>query len=65
MTYDLSRRALNKLGRDARFENDIRHYNFRFWAANKVNSELLQYQISGTISLFDGVVVIFGLIRSG
>lgn len=29
MTYELSRQALRELGRDARFENDIRHYNFR------------------------------------
>ncbi|CAG8005703.1 unnamed protein product [Penicillium nalgiovense] len=37
MTYESSRRALQELGRDARFENDIGHYNFRRWAANEVN----------------------------
>ena len=39
MTYESSRRALQELGRDARFENDIGHYNFRRWAANEVNRE--------------------------
>lgn len=29
MTYILSRQALRELGRDARFEDDIGHYNFR------------------------------------
>ena len=42
MTYESSRRALKELGRDARFEDDIGHYNFRRWAANEVNHELLQ-----------------------
>ncbi|KAI3287650.1 hypothetical protein DTO002I6_7616 [Penicillium roqueforti] len=37
MTYESSRRALHELGRDARFENDIGHYNFRRWVANEVN----------------------------
>jgi hypothetical protein len=40
MTYDSSRQALNELGRDARFEDDIGHYNFRRWTANEVNSML-------------------------
>jgi hypothetical protein len=47
MTYESSRRALKELGRDARFEDDIGHYNFRRWAANEVNRESLQCQISG------------------
>ncbi|KAL4861156.1 hypothetical protein BDV12DRAFT_208310 [Aspergillus spectabilis] len=29
MTYDSSRQALQELGRDARFEDDIGHYNYR------------------------------------
>ncbi|KAF7164504.1 hypothetical protein CNMCM6106_001022 [Aspergillus hiratsukae] len=37
MTYDSSRQALNELGRDARFEDDIGHYNYRRWTANEVN----------------------------
>ncbi|KAJ5182143.1 hypothetical protein N7449_012290, partial [Penicillium cf. viridicatum] len=42
MTYESSRRALHELGRDARFENDIGHYNFRRWTANEVNRKSLQ-----------------------
>lgn len=41
MTYESSREALRELGRDARFENDIGHYNFRRWTANEVNRMLL------------------------
>jgi hypothetical protein len=37
MTYDSSQQALNELGRDAKFEDDIGHYNYRRWTANKVN----------------------------
>ncbi|KAJ5649238.1 uncharacterized protein N7484_002961 [Penicillium longicatenatum] len=37
MTYESSRQALKELGRDARFEDDIGHYNFRRWTANEVN----------------------------
>ncbi|OJJ79315.1 uncharacterized protein ASPGLDRAFT_137070 [Aspergillus glaucus CBS 516.65] len=37
MTYESSRQALRELGRDARFEDDIGHYNFRRWTANEVN----------------------------
>jgi hypothetical protein len=37
MTYDSSRQALNELGRDARFEDNIGHYNYRRWTANEVN----------------------------
>ena len=37
MTYDSSRQALRELGRDARFEDDIGHYNYRRWTANEVN----------------------------
>ena len=37
MTYDSSRQALHELGRDARFEDDIGHYNYRRWTANEVN----------------------------
>ncbi|KAJ5692394.1 hypothetical protein N7462_001817 [Penicillium macrosclerotiorum] len=29
ITYESSRQALKELGRDAKFEDDIRHYNFR------------------------------------
>jgi hypothetical protein len=38
MTYDSSRQALKELGRDARFEDDIGHYNYRRWTANEINS---------------------------
>jgi hypothetical protein len=37
MTYNSSRQALKELGRDARFEDDIGHYNYRWWTANEVN----------------------------
>ncbi|KAI2788543.1 hypothetical protein POX_e06562 [Penicillium oxalicum] len=37
MTYNSSRQALRELGRDAKFEDDIGHYNYRRWAANEVN----------------------------
>ncbi|KAJ6021273.1 hypothetical protein N7540_006777 [Penicillium herquei] len=37
MTYESSRLALKELGRDARFEDDIGHYNYRRWTANEVN----------------------------
>ncbi|OJJ62717.1 hypothetical protein ASPSYDRAFT_86371 [Aspergillus sydowii CBS 593.65] len=37
MTYDSSRTALQELGRDARFEDDIGHYNYCWWTANEVN----------------------------
>ncbi|KAK2801732.1 hypothetical protein FQN50_007647 [Emmonsiellopsis sp. PD_5] len=37
MTYDSSRQALQELGRDARFEDNIGHYNYRRWTANEVN----------------------------
>ncbi|KAJ5993329.1 hypothetical protein N7451_009053 [Penicillium sp. IBT 35674x] len=37
MTYESSRQALKELGRDAKFEDDIGHYNFRRWTANEVN----------------------------
>jgi hypothetical protein len=37
MTYNSSRQALKELGRDAKFEDDIGHYNYRRWVANKVN----------------------------
>ena len=37
MTYESSRQALRELGRDARFEDDIGHYNYRRWTANEVN----------------------------
>ena len=39
MTYESSRQALKELGRDAKFEDDIGHYNFRRWTANEVNSK--------------------------
>lgn len=50
MTYESSRRALQELGRDARFENDIGHYNFRRWAANEVNRESLLRQFSANFT---------------
>ncbi|KAL4897571.1 hypothetical protein BDV59DRAFT_168001 [Aspergillus ambiguus] len=40
MTYESSRQSLKNLGRDARFEDDIGHYNFRCWSANEVNRKL-------------------------
>ncbi|KAL4990762.1 hypothetical protein BDW68DRAFT_174755 [Aspergillus falconensis] len=36
MVYDSSRQALQELGRDARFENDIGHYNYQRWTTNEV-----------------------------
>ncbi|KAJ5708139.1 hypothetical protein N7488_007940 [Penicillium malachiteum] len=39
MTYESSRQALKELGRDAKFEDDIGHYNFRRWTANEVNRQ--------------------------
>ena len=38
MTYNSSRQALRELDRDARFEDDTGHYNFRRWTANELNS---------------------------
>lgn len=40
MTYKSSRQALRELGGDAKFEDDIGHYNFRRWTANEVNPML-------------------------
>ncbi|THC96071.1 hypothetical protein EYZ11_004444 [Aspergillus tanneri] len=37
MTYDSSRQALQELGRDARFKDNIGYYNYRRWTTNKVN----------------------------
>ncbi|KAI2860365.1 hypothetical protein CBS76997_11373 [Aspergillus niger] len=37
MTYDSSRQALQELGRDAGFEDNVGHYNYRRWTANEVN----------------------------
>ncbi|PYH89774.1 hypothetical protein BO71DRAFT_464394 [Aspergillus ellipticus CBS 707.79] len=37
MIYDSSRQALQELGRGARFEDDIGHYNYRRWTSNEVN----------------------------
>lgn len=37
MTYDSSRQALQELGRDARFEDDIGHYNYRRWTAKEIS----------------------------
>ncbi|EKV17642.1 hypothetical protein PDIP_30550 [Penicillium digitatum Pd1] len=44
MTYDLSRQALKELGRDARFEDDTGHYNFRRWTANEVNKNFISQE---------------------
>ncbi|KAJ5778330.1 hypothetical protein N7520_001576 [Penicillium odoratum] len=41
MTYESSRQALKELGRDAKFEDDIGHYNFRRWTANEVNQSFV------------------------
>ncbi|KAN0069176.1 Protein of unknown function (DUF3435) domain containing protein [Elaphomyces granulatus] len=38
MTYDSSRQALKDLGRDAGFEDDLGHYNYRHWAANEARN---------------------------
>lgn len=40
MAYTSSREALRELGRDAKFEDDIGHYNYRRWTANEVNRKL-------------------------
>ncbi|GKZ75057.1 hypothetical protein AnigIFM50267_002296 [Aspergillus niger] len=37
MTYDSSRQALQELGRDAGFEDNVGHYNYRRWTAKEVN----------------------------
>ncbi|KAI3015039.1 hypothetical protein CBS147347_11311 [Aspergillus niger] len=37
MTYDSSPQALQELGRDAGFEDNVGHYNYRRWTANEVN----------------------------
>lgn len=43
MTYESSWQALKELGRDARFEDDIGHYNFRRWTANEINRKLFMH----------------------
>jgi hypothetical protein len=35
--YNSSRQVLKELGRDAKFEDDISHYNYQRWVANEVN----------------------------
>jgi hypothetical protein len=37
MTYGSSRQAFNELGRHAKFEDDIGHYNYRRWTSNEVH----------------------------
>ncbi|RAO74324.1 uncharacterized protein BHQ10_010336 [Talaromyces amestolkiae] len=37
MAYASSREALQELGRDAKFEDDVGHYNYRRWTANEAN----------------------------
>src|ERR1700735_1992985 len=37
MMYDSSRQALKYLGRDAGFEDELGHYNYRRWTANEAN----------------------------
>ncbi|KUL84888.1 hypothetical protein ZTR_08246 [Talaromyces verruculosus] len=37
MAYASSREALRELGRDAKFEDDLGHYNYRRWTANEAN----------------------------
>lgn len=37
MAYASSREALRELGRDAKFEDDVGHYNYRRWTANEAN----------------------------
>ncbi|EED12255.1 hypothetical protein TSTA_003170 [Talaromyces stipitatus ATCC 10500] len=37
MAYASSRDALRELGRDAEFEDDVVHYNYRCWTANEAN----------------------------
>jgi Protein of unknown function (DUF3435) len=46
MAYASSREALRELGRDAKFEDDVGHYNYRRWTANEANrkSEKLYYE---------------------
>lgn len=46
MTYDSSRTALQELGRDARFEDDIGHYNYRRGTANEVNRKLPSIELT-------------------
>lgn len=40
MRYNSSRQAAQELGRDARFNDDVGHYNYRRWTANEVNRML-------------------------
>ena len=37
MMYDSSRQALKYLGRDAGFDDELGHYNYRGWTANEAN----------------------------
>ena len=55
MTYNSSREALQELGWDARFEDDIGHYNYRHWTANEVNHMflLIERYLAGNISALD------------
>lgn len=48
MAYASSREALRELGQDAKFKDDISHYNYRRWTANEANRKLekLNYEIS-------------------
>lgn len=51
MTYESSRQALKELGRDAKFEDDIGHYNFRRWTANEVNRKYWCAKMMNNISV--------------
>ncbi|EED15808.1 conserved hypothetical protein [Talaromyces stipitatus ATCC 10500] len=37
MAYATSREAMRELGRDAKFKDDVGHYNYRRWTANEAN----------------------------
>lgn len=65
MTYNSSREALQELGRDARFEDDIGHYNYRRWTANEVNRTSLlieRYLADNTSALNDEILLSLYLI---
>lgn len=64
MTYDSSRQALHELGRDARFEDDIGHYNYRRWTANEVNRTFLPVErnlAENTSAMDDGILLLLFL----
>lgn len=59
-----SQQALHELGRDARFEHDISHYNYRRWTANEVNRTFLPVErnlAENTSAVDDGILLLLFL----